>query len=318
MESVMRTKETRKVQEAIRLLENPSAIRWLSSILVVWSMIVMVIGAATYFDRDLGYVASFFLYVLTALVIGPMRHAIALLGHEGAHGLISKNKKVNDFLAEIFSFYSSFVRMWQYALFHNPHHTHLSTNLDGELHHKEVNKENWNLPMTKSWMWRRILLDLLGMGYKEVFTIIKFVGTPKNVKDVLYPLLWWTVVLGLVTYFGGLMLSLKVLFIWNLSMFTSFMAVFRLRMWIEHLGTSDTHRTSSTWWQRVFFLHIKGDYHLEHHWYPKVPFFNLPKVRKLIGGPPIRSVSEVIKGHYTRTDVIKSGEPFLPAQTIEV
>ncbi len=310
MESVMRNKETRKVEEAIRLLENPSALRWLYNALLVWSMIVIVIGIATYFDRYLGYAASFVLYVVAALVIGPMRHAIALLGHEGAHGLISKNKKVNDFLAEIFSFYPSFVRMWQYALFHNPHHTHLGSVLDGELHHKEVNKENWNLPMTKSWMIKRIILDMVGMGYKEVFTIIKFVGTPKNVKDVLYPLLWWTVVLGLVTYFGGLMLSLKVLFIWNLSMFTSFMAVFRLRMWIEHLGTSDTHRISATWWQEVLYLHMYAKGHWEHHRYPKVPFFNLPKVRKLIGGPPIRSVSEVIRGHYMGTEIIKSGQPY--------
>lgn len=304
-----RHKVHQEVHEAIRLLENPSALRWLFTTLLVWSMIVVVIGAAIYFDRYLGYILSALLYYLAALVIGPMRHAISLLGHEGAHGLISKNKKTNNFLAEIFSFFPSFVRMRQYEKFHKPHHTHLGTEQDGELHHKKVMNENWNLPMTKSWMWKRVLLDLVGMGYKEVLTIIKFVGTPKNVKDVLYPLIWWGVVLGLITYYGGFLSSLKVLFIWNLSMFTSFIAIFRVRMWVEHLGTPGTHCISATWWQEVLFLQINGGFHDVHHRFPRVPFYNLPRVRRLVTTTPIQSVGDVFRRHCTMTRKIASGEP---------
>src|SRR5436189_1375845 len=77
-------------------------------------------------------------YPVSLLMIGIAQHRIAILAHEGAHGLISNNKNVNHWFAQIFGFWPLMIDMNVYRTFHNDHHRHTGDeSLDPEFELKD-------------------------------------------------------------------------------------------------------------------------------------------------------------------------------------
>jgi fatty acid desaturase len=93
---------------------------------------------------------------------------------------------------------------------------------------------------------------------------------------------------------GGLDGLLVYLALWTLPLLTTLQPILRLRAICEHGAVSDltspltAARTNRTWghvgnWVGRFFLfphHV--NYHLEHHLYPAVPHYNLPRLHRLL------------------------------------
>ncbi len=289
------------LEEKVRALETPSLPRWLLAALIDWLWIIAVLTISIYFN-------NFFLYVIAVAIIGIKRHALTLLGHDGTHFLITKNKTLNDLMAGFFVFWPSFVGVMGYRIFHIPHHMFLGSQKDPELFHKKDTSPEWDLPMTKKGILRRTLLDMIGGGIKEVLTIFKYIGFPHKAIDVIGPLLWWGIVTTILYSYGGIALPIKVFLLWNIAMLTSFITVFRLRMMSEHLGSAGVYRIKATWWQAFIFLPHNTWYHYEHHSHFRVPHFNLPKLRDMDLETPIETISEVFKRHTTSPSVL-SGVP---------
>ena len=76
---------------------------------------------------------------------------------------------------------------------------------------------------------------------------------------------------------------------WYAAMPTSLLAISRLRIWHEHVGTDKTHMIKATWWQRLLFLPHYAEYHHEHHEKPNVPYNKL----KDIATGPRKKISEI-------------------------
>lgn len=290
------------IEEKVHLLETPSLIRWLVAALIDWAWIVGACAIAFYYNNLL-------VYIIAIIIIGSRRHALTLLGHDGTHFLITKNKALNDFLAGFFVFWPSFVGVLGYRLFHIPHHMFLGSQKDLELLHKKYTSPEWDLPMTKNSMIKRVLLDCIGFGAKEAITIFRMIGMPHKIIDVVGPVMWWSIVSYILYLYGGGILALKFFLIWNVAMLTSFIAIFRLRMWSEHLGTVGVYRIKAKWWQAFLFLPHNTWYHFEHHAHRDVPFWNLPKLRPLDTETPVEDVFDVFKKHYSGIKKIASGEP---------
>jgi hypothetical protein len=69
------------------------------------------------------------------------------------------------------------------------------------------------------------------------------------------------------------------------------------------------HRIHVPWYLRAWLLPHNTWYHYEHHHFPQVPCWNLPRVRALLGdSPPILPVFDVISS-YSRSPEIGSGAP---------
>src|SRR4029078_8214456 len=75
---------------------------------------------------------------------------------------------------------------------------------------------------------------------------------------------------------------------------TSFWAVFRLRVYQEHVGTSETHRCNLSLWQRFLFAPHNIWIHWEHHEFPHVPYWQLPELRKQYTEIPVVSFSTLL------------------------
>lgn len=60
--------------------------------------------------------------ILAVILLGSIQHRIALMGHEASHYMLYPNRRVNDFLAEIFCFFPLFGTLTQYRAKHLGHH----------------------------------------------------------------------------------------------------------------------------------------------------------------------------------------------------
>jgi hypothetical protein len=68
-----------------------------------------------------------------------------------------------------------------------------------------------------------------------------------------------------------------------------------VRWWTEHQGTDSTHRLRANWLERFLFFPHNTFCHFEHHHWPTVPSWNLPKARERYTGPePIVTLKELL------------------------
>lgn len=91
-------------------------------------------------------------------------------------------------------------------------------------------------------------------------------------------------VLGLIAWIGGWMMAFK---LYVIPVFFIFPIAFALNRLGQHydIDPSDPAKWStlvkgSWFWDPVFLF---SNYHLEHHYFPGVPFYNLPRLQKLLG-----------------------------------
>jgi fatty acid desaturase len=86
--------------------------------------------------------------------------------------------------------------------------------------------------------------------------------------------------------------------LWVLPSVTLLGAIFRMRAISEHVGTPNGHELNATrhivgtWWERLLIAPLNVNHHLEHHLFPAVPLYNLPKLRRrLLEEPGFRAES---------------------------
>ena len=224
--------------------------------------------------------------------------------HEYGHRAVFKSRKLNDFFYEISSFIAFFEpNSWRWS--HTHHHSrtiHLS--VDYEI----------QVPRPPS------LLDLFlwdMFGIKRVYfelkkIILHSVGliTPiakDCVPEKIISRMIWTsriyIAMLLITIFSAFYLNsfLPIMFILTPQLYGS--PLLQLTTMLQHGGlkaNSWDHRenTRTLYMNRIFgwLLYMNMNYHIEHHIYPTVPFYNLPKLHKLIKSQLPRPNESFISG----------------------
>ena len=232
-------------------------LNWSISVAVNWFAIAAAISLAYHFDHLAGY-------ALAVLIVGTRQHALAVLGHDGAHLHVTGNRRINDAVTSFFCFWPLGVGLHGWRKFHFNHHRTVGTAADPELAIKRKYPGRWS-PETNQ--WRQFFADLLGFSALETTMLISL-AKPARLSDVLGPvaliLAGWTALL--------LWADWRALAIWHVAFVTSFWAVFRLRAFTEHVGTTSTHRLSEPpLWKKLLYLPENTWLHWEHHKWPAVP-----------------------------------------------
>jgi fatty acid desaturase len=259
---------------------------WLFFAILNWALIVLAMHLALNFNHLAGYFLAIFF-------IGTRQHAIAGLGHEGAHGLVASKKKINDLFTCLFTFWPLVMTLSGYKKFHFQHHRHLGSEKDPELQHKAWSQSEWSLPVKKTFWMRQLLKDLCGLSALEMVKLIKLT-LPERKSNLFFLLCCNFSAQLLLLYFG----FWPYLLLWHISILTSFWAMFRLRIWIEHMGTNETHRVHIPLLSRIVFAPVGYMYHWEHHHYMKVPFYRMSQIRKLDHSVPVKSLQELREFYY--------------------
>lgn len=244
--------------------------------------------------------------LIILIMIGSRQHAIAVLGHDGSHYLITTNRTVNDFLSKTLCFLPFGSCLYQYRIFHSEHHKGVGTDNDPEyehLHHPILGKQ-WSLPLRWGKFWSYIVLDFCGGAVPHLIKLIQLTG-PKRGRDILENMLFFMVVIGTFVAVG----LWWVVAVWFVALWATFWASFRVRIWTEHIGTQNTaqktHRLQMPpWWLRFLCYPHNVWAHWEHHEYVSVPFYNLPRARmekNVGGGPEEISIGELFKSYQRRS-----------------
>ncbi len=273
------------LRSEIKVLIQPQLSRWLVRVLRNWVEIGIVVGGMAWAKHPV-------FYLLGIWVLATRQHALAIMGHDGAHYSASTNRAVNDWLSCLLTFWPMGMGIGGYRKFHFLHHSVTGKPDDPELIHKRWASPEWSTPITRPRILYYLMRDLLGFGVRDIYRVIRIVR-PATVSDWLGPLIWWSVALCGLYKINALWIAAA----WLASLYSAYWAVFRIRMWTEHTGTTETHRVSASFWQKVIFLPHNTWCHYEHHRYPAVPCWNLPIVRNLEPAPPSITVMKLLSDY---------------------
>lgn len=297
----------------VAVISIPNTFRWLGGALFDWALIALSFCAVYRvfkYAHDTGYsVLSLFITVgvtgLAILVIGMRQHALVILGHDGAHGSVHHRLWLNDLITGLFAFWPMTACLSGYRRFHFTHHQNLGSDNDPELYHKHHAGHRYDLPASVA---RIITLSckalFLADGLVEEFLVLEYIAIRDKKLELVGPLLWWSAAITLIWYYR----AWWILPIWFAALGSSYWAMFRLRIWTEHMGTPDVHRIYVRPLLRFFTPHNTW-YHYEHHKWTRVPYWNLPKARKLDSSVPVRTVEDLFSC-YEHLPFRPGGMPF--------
>lgn len=213
-------------------------------------------------------------------------YLLGWLGHDGTHLSLHDNKYVSASLGAFFA--SMLVTYFEmgFAYEHWNHHRYTNTSNDPDIK---------TLSPLKTW-WQRLLFTRIVYNFAYARTLFRVIfGLPLDFKykmpfkdnelrllciaNLLFSLFWLSIYVALAVYD------------WRIAVFSILLPTFMglvvsgSQSYIDHAGTP-----SDRWWEnsrtRPSFLatalFFGGNYHLEHHLYPGVPAYRLPKVHRYL------------------------------------
>lgn len=272
---------------------------WRSS-LAIASDWLMVFAAATVCNAYFSYP----LYLLTLLFIGTRYMGLVALVHDAAHYRLFKNKKLNDFVGEAFCALPLFPLTVQgYRNHHIKHHHYTNTVNDPDFfllngnpyygHPKPVKVICMDL--LKSFLGGYFITTLLVSGsHEELRKLYKVPAALSYARMGFFSSLLLTAL-----YFN--FFHLLVLY-WIVPVITSYSTIVYVKTIIEHdrreLTTAirKTKHTTDSFISSIIFPHHMN-YHLGHHLYPSVPYYNLPKLQnELLKHPDFLANATIVDG----------------------
>lgn len=221
-------------------------------------------------------------YLLAIMVIGARQLGLAILMHDGAHGLLSKNRAFNDFLGHWASGIFIGASLQPYRDYHLKHHKFAQQDEDPDLVLSSP------FPVTKDSMLRKIIRDLTGQTFFKLRVLPIFkrnLNATFNYGDLQF--LGANLVLLLLATIAGYWWAYFAL--WLVPLATWNMLVTRLRNIAEHANlTNDTdpwriaRTTLANPIERLLIAPYWVHYHSEHHLFMYVPCYRLEGVHKAL------------------------------------
>ncbi|HWA60141.1 MAG TPA: fatty acid desaturase family protein [Caulobacteraceae bacterium] len=225
-----------------------------------------------------------------AMIIGGRQLGLAILMHDGAHGCLHPNRKVNDFVAE----WLCTGGVERYRRYHLQHHKFAQQAEDPDL------KLSAPFPITRTSLRRKVIRDLTGQTwFKERFGVAIYRLKARKAGEPALPILVdevvrlrrWLIVNGLViavTSAFGLWWAWFAL--WLLPRATWFQMITRFRNICEHaLIAKDepdplrqARTTHANILERALIAPYYVNYHCEHHMFMHLPCWSLPRVHRLL------------------------------------
>lgn len=292
----MKTSPHRKLDaQAFVFLSKKRLFPWIRDALLDWAIISTTCAAAVILN-------NVFFYIASLLIIGNRQHALAILGHDGTHYTISKSKKINDGITNFLAFWPIGLTSSGYRNLHFKHHKHTNTVNDPELMHRGSKAPQWDLPITLPKIIKLAAYDLLGYSLSDYIMIVMFSKPSKKISYVglgIFHLLFCSICVA--TH------MIEIAILWYASLATTFMMFFRLRTWLEHQGSDDTHILHLNLLERIVLSPHNAWYHYEHHHWPSVPYSQLPKLRAYTKSKEPMQLKDLLE-LYKQSSFIRSGK----------
>jgi fatty acid desaturase len=261
---------------------------------VTWKGIALIAHAWTLILGSIALVAWWpnpLTFLLAVGIIGSRQLGLAILMHDGAHGCLSADEKVNLTLSQWFCAYPIFAETRAYRRYHLQHHARTQQEDDPDL------VLSAPFPITGISYRRKFVRDITGQtGYQQRKAQLLNALGPKEWPFARRAAHFWEklgpqlVVNGLL--FAGLAAAgvwWAYPLLWLLPLLTWQMVITRIRNIAEHAVVPDsndplrnTRTTRANFLERLFIAPYYVNYHLEHHLLFYVPCYNLPRVHRIL------------------------------------
>jgi fatty acid desaturase len=283
--SVKTTTPVRLSKEQLRTLSEVNPFISTCHILFEWTVILL---AATICHRFWNP----FLYLATIVVIGARQHALLILMHDGTHYRLFRNRYLNDWITEVLLAWPHLVTLRSYRDNHLAHHNHVNTDSDPDWRRKKDNVE-WRFPQSARSLFGIFLRDLVGIGGINLIRLASSLSSSARVPGKAFIRMrlafYVTMIGGLVAAGCGEALVLY----WLVPFFTWLVLIMRIRSIAEHFAIENragayaqTRTTYAGLLARLFVAPKNVNYHIEHHFFPSVPFHRLPALHSLLMSDP--------------------------------
>ncbi|GAA0645623.1 fatty acid desaturase family protein [Brevundimonas lenta] len=288
---------------------------WIGPLLVAhaWGVILLAAVAGVIWP---------WLIPLCVAIIGTRQLGLAILMHEAAHGGLSPNAKLNDFLGHWLCAVPVGASLGLYRPYHLSHHKYAQQAEDPDL------VLSAPFPVTRASLRRKIIRDLTGQTFfkQRVLFLFKAFANQRD-EDIaegavvtgrsVAPFLLVNAALLAAAIVAGVWWAYFAL--WLLPLATWFPMVTRLRNIAEHAcveGSADdafraARTTRASWLERALIAPYWVNFHAEHHLFMHVPCWKLPALHKAVHTTPQGERMEVAGGY---VEVLKaaSGKAVLP------
>lgn len=264
--------------------------------------------------------------LLSVLAVGIALHGLFILSHEAAHYRMFTSRTANDVAGRLIGMLGG-VSMCTYRVTHRLHHNNLYGPQDPDT------AIHGGYPRGKAYLWRKLVLDVIGWNAWKTYAY--FFGSPAINADTggkIDPLNDTSpelrasarqdrrVVIGfhiaaplVALLLGGWQGLAMYAVLWMLPLVTVLQPILRLRAICEHGAVTDlsspltaarSNNTSGTlgnWLLRSLLFPHHVNYHLEHHLYPAVPHYYLPRLHALLQakgalqGAEVRDVADTLR-----------------------
>lgn len=264
-----------------------------------WAMIAAAVAVGTMFPSPA-------VIAIAIAFVGARQQALTVIAHDASHFRLFPDRLANDLFGNLFLAWPMFISVEGFRHFHSRHHRHLNTEKDGnrELWHThgaegELSPE-WRFPKTAAglvWLLARRAAFVTGLFWILRGLMGGFVmGAP----------IWSKIARGGLYASSAFILTRfelwpMFLLFWIVPYCTWHLMIQYTRLICEHSAVrsgdpryAETRTTIPGFLGRIFVLPRNIGYHIEHHWYPSVPFYRLPDLhRALMANPSYRANANV-------------------------
>lgn len=249
---------------------------------------------------------------LCVMIIGTRQLGLAILMHEAAHGGLSTNTRLNDFLGHWLCAVPVGASLAAYRPYHLSHHRFAQQPEDPDLILSAP------FPVSPASLRRKIFRDLTGQTFFKQRVLLPLAAmrgakAARATDDHDYEAIvtgrsiapFLLVNLGLLAAMTLAGFWWAYFALWLLPMATWFPMVTRLRNIAEHAcvegSATDPFRaartTRASWWERAFIAPYWVNFHAEHHLFMHVPCWKLPALHRAVRGKPQGARVEVAGGY---------------------
>jgi fatty acid desaturase len=251
-------------------LRHVSAARSTLTVVSCWVQMLAVVVVACWLANPIVWVAAI-------LLMGRSIVMFNILGHEAAHRLLYRNRRLNDGIGRWLLAYPVFQPLELYRRGHFAHHR------------DEMGPEEPDIPLyrgypiTRASLRRKLTRDAVGItGWKLMRSMFRGLRSTEARPIVLRTLAVQAVLLGVCIAVGRWWLYPL---LWLLPYLTVWRVFNRLRAIAEHGGmerSDDRRRTThvirQSWLARFWIVPYHTGWHLAHHVDMAVPWRNLPRL----------------------------------------
>lgn len=247
-----------------------------------------VIAAAFLATRALGWAV----YPVAILIIGSRQRALSTIVHEAAHGTLCRSRALAGLLATVFSGFPLLSTLKAYKSSHlaGHHGCFGAPNLDPDYQYM-VSKGVYDIRDERRLTWEIIVKPFLLLNVPSYLMYVirarSFsVGNHAVAREHFALCAYWIIIVGCALRFGQ---GWNLLLFWIIPLLTTFQVIGWFIELAEHSPLMRNginlhmtrNRNSSLVELFLTGMHAES-YHLAHHLWPRVPFWNMAKLHRVL------------------------------------